>query len=127
MSSQFLFYTATFCLGFFIRSIFSHLFMISTYIRYMQDLENKFLLLSANYAQWKTQAVTILELTYKHRIKHSSEEMEDFITIKKKIEEKSNAITDAYILGIKKILPYNTKYNNFAEAIRHFQKQMKDK
>ena len=68
MSKEFVFYTAAFCLVFFIRSIFAHLFIIGTYVKYMQDLENKFLLLSANYLQWKTQAVTILELTYKHRV-----------------------------------------------------------
>jgi len=99
--------------------------MIGTYVKYMQDIEKKFILLSASFLQWKAQSIAILELVYQHRVRHSKEENEDFNAIKEKIEEKYDNIAEHYVNEIKNILPYKTEYKNFKEAVKYMQKKDK--
>jgi low affinity Fe/Cu permease len=89
----------------------------------MQDIEKKFILLSASFIQWKAQSIAILEIVYQHKVRHSEEQKQEFVEIKQKIEEKYDNIAEYYVNDIKKILPYKTEYKNFKEAVKHLQKK----
>lgn len=109
-------YVLAFSLGFLLRSIFSKAGAAYDYLKAMQELEIKFLLLVSNYIQWREQALEALKLSYKFMDYESEEDKQLKEKFLSKVEEKYNQIIKDYIDDLAKILPYNPRYRNLEEA-----------
>ncbi len=118
---EFLIISAGFFIGFMIRSMFSYLFIAGTYLKYVEDLEKKFLLLSVNFIQWKAHALQILELSYEKASEEDPEQKESFKIFKNRVEEKYDETGEGFVRYMSNILPYKPKYKNWSEAIQYLE------
>jgi hypothetical protein len=115
-------YVAAFMLGFLFRSLFSKIAAASDYLKAMQDLEIKFLLLVSNYIQWREQALTALKLSYKFMEYENEEDKELKQKFLQKVEEKYDEIINGYVNELVKILPYTVSYTNLDEIKKFIDK-----
>lgn len=126
MGKETFIFIVAFFLGFLIRSFFSHLFIASSYIRYMRDLEVKFLLMSVNFVQWKHYAIQVLELTHEKASEEDPEQKESFKVFRNKVEEKFDETGEKFISYISNILPYKPEYKNWSEALKYLDKMKRE-
>ena len=125
MGKETIIFISAFFIGFLIRSLFSHLFIAGAYLKYMQDLELKFILLSVNFIQWKAHALQILELTYEKVSEEDPEQKENFKIFKRKVEEKYEEAGEGFIRHMSNILPYTPKYKNWKQAVEYLERSVK--
>jgi hypothetical protein len=99
--------------------------MIGTYVKYMQELEMRFLLLSSLFIQWRSQAIKILELSYEDAAYRDLKYQEEFKLVKIKIEQKYQELGEQYVKRITDMLPYKPAYKNWDEAVKFLERNYK--
>ena len=99
--------------------------MLGAYVKTMEIIELKFLLLSANFIKWKSHATTILDITYEKLSEDDPKLKEEQKITKNKIEEKFQETGEEYIKALKDILPYKPKYTNWNQAMKYLEERLK--
>lgn len=90
--------------------------------------EKKLLLMSMSLIQYKYECINIIKIVYERAAEEDTKYIDEANKVISKIHEKFNYFGDEWIKQIKNYLPYETKYNNWQEAVEYLEKLInKDK
>lgn len=84
--------------------------------------EKQLLLISMSLLQYKYHAIEIIEIVYDKASEDDPKYLKEKQEVINKINEKFNSFGDQWIINLKKILPYETEYNSWKEAIEYAEK-----
>lgn len=89
--------------------------------------EKKLLFISLSLLEYKYHAIEIINIVYDKAIEEDEAKKEEKKKVVEKIHEKFSYFGDEWIRSLKKLLPFETEYNNWKEAIEYADKLFNNK
>lgn len=109
--------------GFLIIDIMKRILILNTF----NLAEKQLLLMSMSLIQYKYECINIIKIVYERAAEEDAKYAVESKQVIDKIHEKFNYFGDEWINQLKKYLPYETKYNNWHEAVEYLEKLINNK